>query len=223
MKTVVANRVFPQVTVSASTVTVAASGLFVALLALLHLLKPELTPSWRMVSEYAIGRYGGMMAAAFLVLSAGCAALFAAVRREVRTAAGRIGLALLLISAAAIAAAAFFTTDPVTATKSELTAHGNMHGLTSMIGIPSLTIASVLINLSLLRNPAWRANRFALAGSSAFVVISLLSMVAAVALTLPQHGGFGPGVYVGWPNRILMVAYCVWLFTVAWKAQQLKR
>ena len=51
---------------------------FLVLLALLHFLKPELDPSWRMISEYEIGEYGWVMTLAFLALSVSYAALFAA-------------------------------------------------------------------------------------------------------------------------------------------------
>jgi len=42
---------------------------FVVLLTVLHCVKPELDPSWRFISEYAIGRHGWMMVLAFFALS----------------------------------------------------------------------------------------------------------------------------------------------------------
>lgn len=114
----------------------AAAVLSLILLAALHIIKPEFDPSWRMVSEYAIGRNGWVMDIAFLSLSVSCVALFVAIRPQIRTTGGYIGQTLLLISAAAIATAAFFTIDPITASKDALTTHGNLHGLASMIGNP---------------------------------------------------------------------------------------
>ena len=43
---------------SAARVSLAACGLFVLLLAALHLLRPDLDPSWRFVSEYQLGEHG---------------------------------------------------------------------------------------------------------------------------------------------------------------------
>ena len=40
-------------------------------LLLLHFLSPEYEPSWRMISEYALGKYKGLLTA-FFVLSAAC-------------------------------------------------------------------------------------------------------------------------------------------------------
>ncbi|MBO0766295.1 MAG: hypothetical protein J2P50_17135, partial [Hyphomicrobiaceae bacterium] len=39
-------------------VSLAASGLLVGLMLLAHVLKPEISPRWRMLSELAIGRWG---------------------------------------------------------------------------------------------------------------------------------------------------------------------
>jgi hypothetical protein len=44
----------------ASRMAIIFSVTFLAILFLLHFLKPELDPSWRMISEYEIGRYGWM-------------------------------------------------------------------------------------------------------------------------------------------------------------------
>jgi hypothetical protein len=49
-------------------------------------------------------------------------------------------------------------------------------------------------------------------------------MFAAVFIGLSQSGSggeFGPDVLAGWPNRFLVVAYCAWLITAAWRADQL--
>ena len=73
-------------------VSFAAAAAFVVLFAVLHVLKPELDPSWRMGSEYAIGDYGWVMRIAMFALALSCAALFAALRPENETTGGRIAL-----------------------------------------------------------------------------------------------------------------------------------
>ena len=37
--------------------TIVFAAMFLALLILLHVLKPEFDPTWRMISEYEIGRF----------------------------------------------------------------------------------------------------------------------------------------------------------------------
>ena len=139
---------------TAARLTFAGAVTFLVLLSALHLIKPELDPSWRMVSEYEIGRYGWMMMLAFLSLAFSCTTLFVAIRSQIRTIGGKIGLAFLLVSALGMTIAAIFTTDPITASQDELTTHGNLHGLGALLGIPGFLLAATLISLSLVRNPA---------------------------------------------------------------------
>jgi hypothetical protein len=44
----------------------------VSIVVLLHFLKPEIDPSWRMLGEYEIGRYGWLMRVAFVLCAIGC-------------------------------------------------------------------------------------------------------------------------------------------------------
>ena len=48
---------------------------FLIILFLLHFLKRELDPSWRMISEYEIGRFGWLMRLAFFCWGASVLAL----------------------------------------------------------------------------------------------------------------------------------------------------
>lgn len=49
-------------------------------------------------------------------------------------------------------------------------------------------------------------------------------MIATLAVMLPQAGGkFGPDVVIGWPNRLVLLAYGVWLMVGAWRAARLRR
>jgi hypothetical protein len=144
---------------TAARLSFAAAATFLVLLAALHFIKPELDPSWRMISEYEIGRYGWMMVLAFLSLALSCVALFVAIRSQIRTTGGYIGLVLLLVSALGMTIAAIFTTDPITASQDKLTTHGNLHGVGALLGIPTFPIAVTLVSLSLARNPAWSSAR----------------------------------------------------------------
>lgn len=209
---------------TAARLSFAGAAAFLVLLVALHFIKPELDPSWRMISEYAIGRYGWVMVLAFLSLAFSCVTLFVAVRGQIRTTGGRIGLVLLLVCAAGMTIAAVFTADPITASRDELTTRGNLHGLGGLLGIPGFPIAATLISRSLARNQAWSPARRSLLYVAALTWGGLLAFILSVALLLPQgNGGFGPDVPIGWPNRLLVLAYSVWLMVVAWQAIQLRR
>jgi len=51
------------------------------LIVMLHGLKPEIDPSWRFISEYALGRYGWLMSIAFVTFGVAHLALVADARR----------------------------------------------------------------------------------------------------------------------------------------------
>src|SRR5215217_1164428 len=204
---------------TAALLSFAGAATFVVLLAALHFIKPELDPAWHMISEYEIGRYGWVMVLAFLSLAFSCVALLVAIRSQVRTTGGRIGLAFLLVSALGMTIAAVFTADPITASQDELTTHGNLHGLGALLGIPGFPIAATLISLSLARNRAWSPARRSLLWTVGLNWISILVFVVSVALMLPRSNGeFGPDVLIGWPNRLFVVAMSAWLMAVAWRA-----
>ena len=206
----------------AARLSFAAAAMFPVLLAALHLIKPELDPSWRMISEYEIGSYGWVMSLAFLCLALSCATLFLAIRSQIRTTGGKIGLGFLLVIAAGMTMGGIFTADPITASQDELTTHGTLHGVGGLLGIPTFPIAATLISRSLTRNRAWSPTRLALQWTVGLVWISLLTFALSMAVMLPQsEGGFGPEVLIGWPNRLFMVANSLWLMEVAWNATRL--
>jgi len=200
------------ISLPAARLSFAAAALSLVLLAALHVLSPEFDPSWRMVSEYASGDYGWVLALMFLSMAGSSVALFFAIKSQIRTIAGKIGLVFLLAAAVGLAMAAMFDWKH------------NLHGLASMIGVPSLSIAPMLISVSLVRNQAWLAARQLFLWTANLTWMSLVLMIATMFIGLSQSGGeFGPDVPIGWPNRLLLLAYGGWLMTVAWRAAQLIR
>ncbi len=201
----------------------AASGISILLLVVLHFVKPELDPSWRTVSEYAIGRHGWLMTACFLAQSLGCAALLVAVRSEARSWVGYLGLFFLLAAAVGPAMAAIFPSDLITTTPAEVSDTGRMHSIAGMIGIPSLPIAAMLLSFHLTRQSGWSAKRNQILVSALVAVLSLAIMLATVAAFMPNDGSFGPDFPIGWPNRLQMLAYCGWVMILGWQAGKLAR
>ena len=199
-------------------------GTFLALLALLHVAEPEFDPSWRFMSEYALGNLGWAMTLGFFALALSCVAVVAAVQSQIRGTAGKIGLGVLLLVAVALAAAGVFPQDPVTAQPDELTLHGSLHGFAAIVGLPGFAIAALLISVNLTRHqPAWRPARGRLLWSANLTWISLVAMIVYLALTVPQAGGFGPSVLAGWFNRLVVLTQCVWLIVVAQYALEVSK
>ena len=85
--------------VTAARLSIGSAILFVLLLGSLHLLEPEFDPTWRFISEYALGQYGWMMHVAFLALATSLAsaaiAISSQVRGDIDLVQERLGAALL--------------------------------------------------------------------------------------------------------------------------------
>lgn len=186
--------------------------LFVAL----HVLKRELDPAWHMVSEYAVGRHGWMMTLCFFCLSLSCITSVFAILPLVDTIGGKIGLVLLFCASAGLAMASIFPTDPITVSPSEASRAAQLHGLSVMIGVPALTAAALLLSHVLVRQPIWADARVPLIAFAHLTWISFALTIAVVAIWMPRNGGFGPAVLVGWPNRLMFVAYFGWLGSLSW-------
>jgi hypothetical protein len=184
-----------------------ASALAVAgLIAILHLAKPELDPSWRMLSEYSIGANGWLMKLAFFAWAAGCGAIFVALGDETAPVRARIGRWLLPLVGLALVAAGLFDQDPAGAREGSL--HGQLHALSALVGIPGVPIVAILLSADrrsgglvvILANLTW---------------LCLALMVAYIGWAMGARGGFGPGVYAGWLNRLVVAAYLAWQFALA--------
>ncbi len=181
----------------------------------LHAVRPEFGPSWRFISEYAIGGLGWIMKLAFLIWAVGCLALALALWREVTAWPGKLGVAVLWLVAFALVPAGLFAMDPVTAKPEEVTTSGMIHAISSMIGVPGIPIAAMLISSSLWRtNPAWTPRRFAIMATAHATWVSFFAMNVYVAWVLSTSGGFNSEHWAGWLNRLVVATYIAWQLVV---------
>jgi len=195
---------------------IGAVALAVVALAAEHVLKPEIRPGSTMISQYALGRHGWVMALCFAAFAAASVCLLAALVSQVPSLPGRIGLAFLLAAAVGLAMAAWFPMDPVSTPPEQMSFTGRMHGVAFLIGVPSQVLAVLLLSLAL----GSRASHASLPLLTLTAVI-WLCLVIMVAIMLSVGPGKppnpnGPERFLGWPNRLFMVAYGVWLMVVAW-------
>lgn len=210
------------ISTTAARLSIAASVLAIIFLASLHLLSPEFDASWRMVSEYALGKYSWVLSLMFVSWAIGSWALAYVLRNEVQRIGGKIGLIFLITAGIGEAMASVFDV------------RHSLHGVAAIIGIPSLPIAALLISVSLSRTIAWLPAKKWILWTANLTWISWLLMTAAVVImivTFSQAGGdmssepsvdktLPPGViaFSGYANRFLILVYCVWVITVAWMA-----
>ena len=216
-----------QIVEPAAWVAILATVATISLLAGLHVLSPEFSPSWRMISEYAFGRYGWMLSLMFFLWGVSSWALAIAIGSQVRTNAGKLGLWFLVVAGIGEALASVFdVTHPVG------------HGIAGLLGVLGFPIAALLLSLALRRNETWRATGRELlwiANVSWFSVVLLLATLAIMTMQLvrangghlPQHApkSLPTGVLAldGWADRLIVLSNCVWVLFAAYHAIQVHR
>ena len=185
-------------------------------LAALHVLKPEVHPSRNMISQYALGRHGWVMALCFAAFSAASASLFAALVAYWPLLLGRIGLVFLLAAAIGLAMAARFPMDPVSTPPAQRSFSGKMHGLAFVIGVPCQLLAVLLLTLA--RGTQASHASLSLLWLAAAVWLCLALTIAIMLMVGPgkPSNPNGPERFLGWPNRLFMVSYGLWLMAAAW-------
>ncbi len=189
---------------------------FLAILLLLHFLEPEFDPSWRMISEYELGRYGWLMTIAFICWGLGVLDLQMVLSRSLQTTWGKVGRWWLVVIGVAMMAAGIFKTNAIT--DNTVSLDDTLHTLCGAIVIMTFPIAASLVARSLLRNPRWAPARGWLVWGTALCWLSLVLFFGSIVVSgiiNPGAGRTGPEVYLGWPNRLLVVVYSAWMIVVA--------
>lgn len=194
---------------NAARISIASVALFVLFLGSLHFLEPEFDPTWRFISEYALGNFGWMMPLAFVAMAASLASVGVAIYSKVRNVVGIIGLVIILLAVIGLFIAASFTTDPIFTPHDELTSSGQMHVLGASLDYSPL--AFLLLSYSLARHQEWSSVKKWLFLTA---IISIMLTIGFM-FTIPMDGVFGPGIYSGLVGRFLMLSYLGWLGTVS--------
>lgn len=225
MKNEVLTRDVPKVEVIGAPLAIVAAAVTLLLLASLHVLSPEFDPSFRMVSEYALGHYGWVLSLMFLAWGISAWALAVALWSQVKTRAGKVGLWFLVIAGIGEAMASIF----------DIT-HDPGHSIAGVLGIGCFPIAALLLSVSLGRVQAWRGVKSLLLWIANLNWISVVLLIATLVLMTVQFvqitGGHLPqqapthlpaGVLGldGWADRLIVLSNCLWVFVAAWQAMKL--
>jgi Protein of unknown function (DUF998) len=212
---------------AAAWLAILATGAAILLLASLHILSPEFSPSWRVISEYAFGHYGWVLSLMFLSSGIGTWALAAAIWSQVRTTAAKVGLWFLLISGTGSAMASVFDVT-----------HEIGHGIAGLLGVLGFPIAALLLSVDLGRQETWKPARRALLWIANLSWISIMLLVATLAIMtmqmarlngghLPQHApkSLPQGVLAldGWADRLIVLSDWAWVLVARWRAIQVRR
>ena len=190
------------------------------LLIALIFLRPDLAPSWHTISEWAIGPYGWLMSAAFLISALSYASLFSMLRSQVHGIPGRIGLCILLACVIGATGVGIFTTDPMPI-HPPLSIRGTLHVIFGTSQLVLLPFAALLINFALARkNETWHHARRILIWTAGLPLFGFLcfALYTAILVAPLGPGAYGPGVNVGWPPRLAFFTYMVWVVTLGYEA-----
>lgn len=190
--------------------------LFILTLAVLHLLKPEFDPKWRMISEYEIGKYGALMQGAFFAWAASVIFMMIVAWHFIGSAGGIIGWVWFLIIVLALVGAGIFKTNAIT--DNSTSRDNTIHALCGSIVILTFPIAASLVAGNLVQSPFWAPYKACII---LFTILNWLGMIGFFASIIwsrrkdPSAGRVGPKVLLGWPNRIMAVIYNVWVIILA--------
>jgi len=136
-------------------------------------------------------------------------ALVPTLRPFVKPAPARIGLGFLVAAGAGEAMACLFDINHP------------LHGLAGLIGVLSLPVAAMLITVCFSRSPEWSGARHALLWTANATWASLTLLILVLAVDLWRAGGRvtrDSFVFVGWADRLMIVAYCAWQAVIAAEA-----
>jgi hypothetical protein len=207
---------------------VISSGLLALIhLALLHFVSPEFDPSFRMISEYALGNNSNVLTCMFFTWALSTFASLFVVATHVKTLGGKIGLVFLFLAGVGMTMGGLYDI------------RHPLHGAAFALGVPALPIAAILITRSLIRSKPWASHKALLLGTAYMTLLSLVLMAVTMFLFISsfiQAGGVmdstprvhvtlpeGTIAVVGWFNRLLVVAYIVWVVKVAWISLKVKK
>ncbi|MBM4784214.1 MAG: DUF998 domain-containing protein [Archangiaceae bacterium] len=198
----------------AARLALVAGALALVCLAALHVLSPEFEPSWRMVSEYANGKYPWVLTLFFASWAVSSWAVAVALWPSAGSWVVKLGLGLVGLSGLGAALGGAFDVN-----------HPS-HGLAFALGVPTLPIGALLVGVPLSRGEPFARLRWVsqlpwvslvlMVGS--FVLLGSSAARAGVELdpTKPWHEvPAGVTAVMGWANRLLVTAYVAWSLVAA--------
>ncbi len=214
--------------VTAAKLSIAMGLLEILLLAALHFLSPEFDPTWRVISEYALGDFGWVLSGMFIAGTLNVWCLAYCLRTDLKTFWGKLGLGFLIATGIGSAMASVFEVPhPI-------------HNLAGLIGVLCLPTAAMLISLHLIRIPKWKKSKAILKWTANLTWIGFLIFAISMIIlmvTYTQAGGDmnvkpdtaikvlpkGTIAFNGIANRILILLTPLWTITVARQAIKLNK
>jgi hypothetical protein len=176
-----------------------------ALYLLLHVLRPDYNPLRRFLSEYAVGRFGVLMTAAFLLQALISLALVIGLFRDVRHSGSLLaGCAFLTIAALTLTVAAVFPTDLIDPAGDQprlITRAGVVHQSAGAISFLARIVAFLSLSCAYRSDNRWQA----LAPTAYRVALAFLALFFTFVVMVPWDLG-------GLAQRGAVAGSLLWMF-----------
>lgn len=185
----------------------------------LHIISPEFKPNFRMVSEYALGKFKWVLTLFFISWGVSNISLALLLWGMVATAWTTIAVSLIFVSGIGAIMGGIFDVKH------------KLHGLSFGLGVPFLPIGALIIVYYFKQNMDWQSNISILLVSAHATWISLILMGGTMFYFfsgLKSAGiAFGPDsppmtelpkgmtAIHGWANRLLVICYIAFPMLVA--------
>jgi hypothetical protein len=198
---------------------IASSALSLLCLLVLHFISPEYKPSWRMISEYALGKHKNLLTAFFLLGSISSLLLPFLLWNETTSVWAKIGLVLIFISGVGgLMGGLFDVKHP-------------LHGAAFALGVPTLPVGALLVSYHLIKVGAWGRYSPGILFSAHSIWISIVLMAIAMIVmingfkqagvpfgkdaTPPESVPAGVIALAGYFNRLVILCCAAWVIFVA--------
>lgn len=199
--------------------SLASGALALVCLLVLHIVSPEYHPSWRMISEYALGKHKWLITSFFYLWGLSSILLSILLWNVITTGWAMLGVILLFISAIGEIMGGLFDVKH------------KLHGVAFLLGVPALPIAALLIgyNMSQLDDLFIQSGTILLASHATWASLILMALAMGVMMSGFKKAGImmdqnteppekvpnGVIALAGYANRLLVFCYVLWLLLVA--------
>lgn len=192
-------------------VSVGGVGYFVGVIAILHVLRPDVSPMAAVTSEYAVGPYGFLMTSAYFMFAIALIALGVGLTRVLPRPAATPGIALLFVAAMGTTVAGLVPVD--VGAPRPVTAQGWVHRIAAIAAFGSMTLGPLLLSRVFRREPGWRHVAWLARLTGA---LGLLGLIAMQAVLLER--GLG-----GAAQRMVLLLIVTWILASDFRIMAMDR
>jgi hypothetical protein len=183
----------------------------------LHFTSPEFKPSWRMVSEYALGKYKWLLTLFFFMWGASSILLAIALLEFVSGFWAHFGIIFLVLSGIGAICGGLFDINH------------KKHGMAFALGIPTLPVGALILTYHLLNNKIITQTDTLILAHSTWISILLMAFTMMLMFSgfkkagvnwdkdspVPTEVPKGVIALGGYANRLLVLCFISWSMYIA--------